>query len=265
MNYAQWHFDSGFVVFPLKPRTKEPACRSWDDYTCEREAVTGWPSYGVGLRGWLVVDTDDTPAEQLAAASMPDTPFRVKTARGMHRYYRLVGTKKYPIDSVPHFIHRDGLTIEARHGQGHYVVGAGSVHPSGAIYRVADWSWNVHDVPFFPVDDIEWDDRPREVRGSIAGEPYRFPEVVRAGERHDQLFRLLRSMKGSGVDRESTRDVVHEANVHRCDPPLAENRDFERWFERQWNKPDRPFAPRDSCAEVAGYDSRTLRRLGLRL
>jgi hypothetical protein len=64
---------------------------------------------------------------------------------------------------------------------------------------------------------------------------------VSAGRRHDELFRLLRSWKGSGLDINETREVVHLANEARCLPPLAEDATFEKWFLRQWNKPDRPF------------------------
>jgi hypothetical protein len=114
------------------------------------------------------------------------------------------------------------------------------------IYTADAWSWNVDDVPFFPVNDFQWDDRPPGERGSRDGEPFELPEVVYAGERHDQLFRFLRSCKGHGFDRETTRELVTMTNEKRCRPPLTEDETFERWFARQWNKPDRAFTPADA-------------------
>ena len=189
-----------------------------------------------------VADSDDLASEAWNAAHLPDTPFKVATARGRHRYYRIVG-------DPPHFFHRDGLTIEFRH-KGQYVVGPDSVRPNGAVYVADAWSWDIYSVPIFPRDFRFDDGSCGRFSARDAGEPYEFPETVRAGERHDELFRLLRSWKGSGINREATREIVHLANQNRCHPPLSEDTKFEQWFTRQWNKPDRPFPQRVEIPDV---------------
>lgn len=238
---ALWFFDHGVPIFPV--RDKEPAVAkgtSWKDYQCSREQAARFKNYGVPLSDSLgVLDTDRREAElwvlqQIADRMLVETPFVVTTGRGKHRYYRLAGP-------LPKFIHRDGHTIEFRN-VGQYVVGPGSRHPSGVLYAASAWSWRWDDIPHFPAD-FWFDDRPPEARGGSIDNEYQFPEVVRAGERHDQLFRLLRSCKGIGIDRDGTREIVSMANQNRCDPPLPEDQAFEQWFARGWNKPDRPLRP----------------------
>jgi hypothetical protein len=241
MTQALWFHDLGVHVFPTSSKVPAvPKGTSQFDFRCTREQAARFREYGVPLGLFAVADSDSAQTEAWNAAHLPDTPFKVTTGpfhdgspgRGRHRYYRLVG-------DAPHFFHRDGYTIEFRH-RGQYVVGPGSRRPEGVIYTADAWSWNIDDVPFFPVTGFLFDDGSCG-RFSAPGEPYEFPEVVRAGERHDQLFRLLRSFKGSGSDFAMTREIVGLANQNRCDPPLAEDDVFERWFARQWNKPDRPF------------------------
>src|SRR5207244_212867 len=161
----------------------------------------GFKNYGVRLgqvarrSDWLaVLDTDNADAsnwiiDQILAKSIPDTPFRVITARGQHRAYRITGP-------APKFIHRDGLTIEFRNA-GQYVVGPGSVHPTGATYSPVAWSWLWEDIPFFPVDTFAFDDASCVSKRSTAaaGDGFEFPSEVHAGERHDQLFKQVRSFK----------------------------------------------------------------------
>jgi hypothetical protein len=244
MNLPQWFHDNGIGVFPIKFKSKEPACKSWDDYTCTREEAGAFRNYGVRLAHWLgVVDSDSTESEVWVHEHVLDTPFKVTTARGIHRYYRLPGP-------TPKFLHRDGLTIEFRNA-GQYVLGPGCVHPSGRAYIPADWSWVLNDVPIFPADFL-FDDRPGAdgVVGTL--DRWEFPETVSSGERHDQLYKLLRSFKALGNDREMARAVVSLANQNRCVPPLREDGEFERWFRRGWDAPDRPIVNKETTQLLVG-------------
>ncbi len=263
--FAPRFYDWGVGVFPASG--KEPACKSWDDYTCTRDQAAGFKNYGVrlgqvpGRPNYLaVLDTDNTDAsnwviDQILAKNIPDTPFRVLTARGQHRYYVLHAP-------APKFIHRDGHTIEFRNA-GQYVVGPGSIHLSGAIYTPVAWSWLWEEIPVFPVDSFLFDDGSCGKRSTgTFGEGFEFPDEVRAGERHDQLFRLLRSFKALGVDKTATREIVTLANQTRCRPAVAEDRTFVLWFDRAWSLPDRPFEtlplaipPMDDSAPTIDLDA----------
>src|SRR5688572_28757353 len=157
VNPAQWFHDHGVGVFPLKTRSKEPACK-WLGYSCSREQADRFVNYGVRLgHGLAVLDGDSRESvawiqSRITAGEIPWTQFIVKTARGLHLYYRLVGG-----EDLPKFLHRDGLTIEFKH-HGQYVVGPGSVHPDGPIYTAAEWSWGWDDIPVFPTDTFLFDD-----------------------------------------------------------------------------------------------------------
>ncbi len=243
---AVWFIDNGIGVFPIKTRSKEPACRSWDDFVSTREDAARYKNYGVRLATWIgVIDTDSPESEafiglQISTGVIPNTPFVVRGARGLHRYYRL--RRAY----TPKFLHREGLTIEFRNA-GQYVVGPGSIHPSGVVYTAAEWSWTLTDVPFFP-DEFVFDDRPGAANfdgRQINTAAYVFPDEVTSGERHDALFKLLRSFKALGNDYESTRVLISLANQNRCNPPLKENHTFEAWCKRAWDNPDRPLATVD--------------------
>ena len=237
MMAATWFHDLGVHVFPTRDKVPAvPRGSSWKDYRTTRAAVALFKEYGVPLGPLAVADSDSQAAETWSAQHLPPTPLVVTTGRGRHRYYRR------PVGAAPRFIHRDGLTIEFRH-EGQYVVGPGSVRPDGVVYQAAAWSWDIRDVPIFPVDDFRWDDRPVEARGSVSGARFELPPVVHAGERHEQLFKLLRSCRAKGWDRETTRELVSLANQGRCVPPLVEDPAFEDWFNRQWRKVDRPYTP----------------------
>ena len=232
---ACWFLQNGIGVFPVRPRGKEPLVK-WLDYTCTPEQAERFGNYGVRLTNWLgVLDSDSPETEAWVAANIPvDTPFRVVTARGVHRYFRLAV-------STPKFLHRDGLTIEFRN-EGQYVIGPGSTHSTGAVYTPDEWSWNLQDIPFFPKNFV-YDDGSCGRRSAPADqnlEPYAFPDAVASGARHHELFKLLRQFKGLGSSQREAWDAVVMANELRCRPPLKLDGTFKKWFIRGWENPDRP-------------------------
>jgi hypothetical protein len=230
---AQWlHVHTGGKVFPLHPRTKTPAVASWDDYQCKSVDDAGkLVDYAVALGSFGVADSDTPEAEAWIAEYLPDTPFKVRTARGMHRYYRLRNL------DAPKYIYRDGLTIEFRNS-GQYVVGPGSTHATGYVYTAEPWSWEHTDVPFFPVELFRWDDRPPSMRGSSVGAlgGYVAPEEIRSGERHDQMYRMCRALRVRGVPLAGALQACLIENRIRCKPPLPQ-RAIERHLNRVYFSP----------------------------
>jgi hypothetical protein len=208
-----WFHDHGVGVFPLVPGTKKPMV-SFPTYTCTREQAARFHNlYGVRLgrcrADWLaVVDSDSPETETWVAVNLIDTPFRVRTARGVHRYYRTAGP-------LPSYIHRDGLTIENRN-EGLYVVGPGSVHPSGIVYTADGWSWRWEDIPFFPADFI-FDDGSCG-RFSTTGQPLVLPPAVCNGERHHTLHKIMRSLVAHGVPLEGAIATCRIENREKCAP-----------------------------------------------
>jgi hypothetical protein len=244
----EWFRANRVPVFPVRPGTKTPNTgghwAAWDDFQRPRPSAP----YGVVLGRLLVVDTDSAAAETWVATHVPATPFMVKTARGWHRYFRA------PEASVAAIIHRDELAIECRR-QGQYVVGPGSPHAQQPhVYVAADWSWDWSEVPVFP-SDFCFDDRPSQAVGNA----YEPPSRIARGERHHELFRLLRHLKGLRATVETARFTVGLYNRNCCDEPLAENAEFEAWFRRAWRLRDRGVLDivEEPMAEIAA-DSHTI-------
>lgn len=233
MTAATWFYGLGIHVFPTSSKVPVvPKGTSQFDYRCTQEQAARFKEYGVPLGSLAVADSDDAVSEVWVAAHLPDTPFKVTTARGRHRYYRLVS-------DAPHFIHRDGHTIEFRH-RGQYVVGPGSIRPDGVVYTSEAWSWDINDLPIFPVADFAWDDRPLAQRGSADGSPFVMPPVVKAGERHDMMFKFMRSLQARGVSELPwLLKAIHAENLLKCQPPIAHD-ELERYISRVWKYPDRP-------------------------
>ena len=241
MSFAAWFHSHKIRVFPLHTRSKIPAVKSWDDYICTHAEASRFTDYGVALGSFGVADSDDEQSEAFALAELPETPFIVRTARGVHRYYRLLDPER-----TPNFIHRGTMTMEFRNA-GQYVVGPGSTHKTGTVYTADDWSWKVTDVPFFPVDEFVWDTRDAGERGSTANSAnstYQLPNKIYAGERHDQMFRIMRSLRMRGISKAAAIRATLLENQHHCEPPLPEGV-VRRFLNRTYEHSDRKgFIPR---------------------
>lgn len=138
---------SGLRAFPMKPRDKVPATK-WKDRPAPTAAeLANWnaSSFNVGIvcgapSGIVVLDVDSADAQQqVDALNLPPTP-TVRTARGVHIYFQR------PAHEVRNTVRLGGVKLDVR-GDGGCVVGAGSIHPSGARY---EWVLSPNDIPFAP-------------------------------------------------------------------------------------------------------------------
>jgi putative DNA primase/helicase len=134
----------GLAIFPLGERDKRPVygggCRN--AARSRPRVLSHWqqhPNHNYGIAtGKLifVVDIDGLPGETswqaLCAQHGPLPPtVTVITAKGRHLYFKTNGVL------LGNSVGKLGPGIDVR-GDGGYVVGAGSVHPSGHVYRYAD-------------------------------------------------------------------------------------------------------------------------------
>ncbi|WP_196232969.1 bifunctional DNA primase/polymerase [Sphingomonas segetis] len=138
---------AGLRVFPVKPSEKTPAIawkqfqdraptqdelEIWDGGNCGIGIVCGAPS------GIVVLDVDSPEAQEVVdALDLPITP-TVQTARGLHYYFRR------PAYEIRNSVRLGGAKLDLR-GDGGYVVGPGSIHPSGVRY---EWIVSPAEVPF---------------------------------------------------------------------------------------------------------------------
>lgn len=139
----------GLRVFPGKPRGKEPM-GAWKKYQLTAptaDELTGWDAsnYNVCIvtgaaSGIVVVDVDSPEAQQLIdSLDLPSTP-TVRTARGRHLYFK---APPYPVRNS---VNIQGVKLDLR-GDGGYVIGPGSIHPSGVPY---DWLVSPDATAFAP-------------------------------------------------------------------------------------------------------------------
>jgi len=137
----------GVAAIPVRPRDKKPALNAWRDYQKRLPTpaqLLSWfdgkneQNVGVitGWQGLTVLDFDEiatyrkwlwwaqrqgrlTTAAHVAAAA-----YRVSTSRGVHVYIWLAEPERNR--------HLPGIDIK---GRGGYVLGEGSIHPTGALYK----------------------------------------------------------------------------------------------------------------------------------
>lgn len=138
---------AGLRVFPVKPRDKAPALawKQFQDRVPTPDELNFWDSTdcGVGVMcgaagGIVVLDVDSPEAQELVdGLELPLTP-TVRTARGVHYYFR------HPGYDIRNSVRIGGVELDFR-GDGGYVVGPDSIHPSGARY---EWIISPVDCPF---------------------------------------------------------------------------------------------------------------------
>lgn len=145
-------YDYGFSVFPI-PYGFKGARSGWEPYQTERASLSDiirWSKSNSNVAvatgavsGVFVFDVDsDECQKRVDALGIPKTPC-VATSKGRHYYF------KWPGFNVRNQVNRsEGYDIR---GDGGYVVGPGSVHPSGTVY---DWLVSPLDAVF--ADAPEW-------------------------------------------------------------------------------------------------------------
>jgi hypothetical protein len=137
----------GLRPFPGKARSKEPAV-SWKKFQGETptaEQIANWDrsNYNVCIvtgepSDVCVIDIDSPDAQELYdSLCLPVTP-AVRTAKGRHYYFKL------PPHPIRNAVRVGGVKLDVR-GDGGYIIGAGSVHPSGLMY---EWEISPDEVPF---------------------------------------------------------------------------------------------------------------------
>ena len=111
----------------------EDEIRTWFATDQNLAIITG------AVSGVVVVDADSPEAVAWVKRNMLRTPWRVRTARGLHLYYRHPGVTVRNRARI--VTHSGSLALDVR-GDGGYVIGPSSVHASGHMYT-AEGNWNV--------------------------------------------------------------------------------------------------------------------------
>jgi hypothetical protein len=156
----------GLAILPIS-RSRQPLVRGfgrWEKRPSLR-AIQAWakahPDSNIavhpGQSGVIVVDVDDMSQDGEVERLFGDTPIKVTTRRGIHRYYRA------PDTPVPGNLRAAGLNVDLKAGSA-IVIAPPSIHESGHVYALqGDWS-DLRNLPPLPrnwLDRFERKDPPR--------------------------------------------------------------------------------------------------------
>lgn len=131
-----------FKIFRVDPATKRPMVKAWDRLAAEREQGD-WPAYGIptgAINGIVVLDVDSRSGgvhswERLRMTYRLPSTYTVRTGgeggEGRHYYYKLpiADLRGRKLKSYGF----EGIDMQAN---GQYVIGPGSLHPSGNKYVI---------------------------------------------------------------------------------------------------------------------------------
>ena len=175
----------------------------------------------------VVLDVDGPDGEESLRAlkaqhgRLPKT-VTVMTGRGYHLYFR------HPGRPIRNSAKRLGRGLDVR-GEGGYVVGVGSVHPSGEVYEYADGrgpsSVDIAEMPDWltailtGADPEPTPEKPIAVPAPVQrqeADPIRVPE----GSRNQHLTSLAGRLQNTGIPVEVLAEALWAENEKRCDPPL---------------------------------------------
>jgi hypothetical protein len=71
------------------------------------------------------------------------------------------------------------------------------------------------------------------------GEGFKLAGTIRSGDRHEMLYKLLRSQKARGVSLTGALATCHAENKEKCNPPI-ERVELDVYLKRVWEQPDSP-------------------------
>ncbi len=258
-----WPFAHG--LFQLSARLDERAIG---------KVFEGRTNIAVALKGNLCALDCETHAaaarvrEALAARGIPRYGWH--TARGAHFLLRIRGAVK--VHSTPAYSGKNNPTkhmdsIEVR-GAGGYVVAAGSLHPSGAIYRwFADCADNVPTIDGALDFLTAHDGTPYALNVTMRGEgkakAYLEGGRVDEGARNHALFTAVMSLRGQGVTLDEALTRLLPAAVNRDGLSEREARATIRSVYKRESAQGGQRAQRDNAGIAAleafaqGYDWKT--------
>lgn len=203
----------GIPIIPLLPKSKEPCTRhAAHDATLDTAIIEGWvktygPASNCGAVArfdgfWMLDDDTGTLADKYKDDTGHDLPttFTVKTARGFHYYYlhdELSRLIRYDGHDNSGVIEIPGYKGEARCNN-QYVVAPGSVHPSGSLYEVYDYS----PIIKAPVQLLDW-----------LQKAYRLSESLKAGSEKSSPHRTCDPGFGKLFDAVGYRPLLNRVNA----------------------------------------------------
>lgn len=227
MNMPKQLQDDRFGFVKLKPRTKIPFEKGWQNIPYSFEDIKPWfdagNNYGVlgGYGELIIIDADKPEISEIVKSKLPNT-FTVQTPRCGHHYYffcKEVNSKVVLIKNKEHY----GEIIS----KGSQVVGAGSIHPdTKTAYKVTN-DIGIATITreqallafseYIPCHDREGNQRKLYNFPTISGAFEGIPE----GQRNETIFKLACKLRKTDIPQDIARDLILKA-AQKCQPSLSE-------------------------------------------
>lgn len=230
--YALAYAKMGMAVFPLVPKSKNPATKNgFLDATTDTGKIDRWwrknPCYNIGIAtgrvsgGLVIIDLDidkergkygnETLREwELEHGQLPDTCRAITGRGGSHLLYY---TDREVTCST-----EESKAVDIR-GDGGYIVAPPSVHPNGRLY---EWEQAPDEFVTEQANELvyEFIDFVRPQKKEQAS--FSVPESIPEGNRDNTLFKLACSLQAKGLSDEAIMAAVKAENEIRCVPPLSD-------------------------------------------
>lgn len=241
-NRATYMAVRGVKITPVLPGMKRAFLPAWQQSaTRDLQQIKEWakrfPNHNVGVVArydslWLLDADDPTLAERYERDTneiFPQT-FAVESSPGHRHYYFRPTAASRALDNVSQDRVRDrAFSVRANN---EYVVGPGSIHPSGAIYRIVDDSGFV-DVPNALIDWIntqvvEHKTAAPEPKPTVDAQPQTqngnaTAKKVHEGGRNSFLASRAGELWRVGISYEGLCAELPRINEKMCVPPLDDS------------------------------------------
>lgn len=200
----------------IRLKGKIPA-EPWAEYQSRRMSLEEiearpWPGVGIvtgAISEIVVLDADSPEAvEELKRRGHPATSM-VKTARGMHAYFR------HPGGELPTRIGLgSGLDLK---GDGGYVVAPPSKHPSGSVYEwiISPEDVDLAELPAWAIDAIRTHGR-RATAEDLGQE-------IPNGSRNKTITSIAGTLRRRGLGETAIYAALLGINAEMCNPPLSDD------------------------------------------
>jgi hypothetical protein len=243
---AMAYYDEGLDVVPLLRKSKRPPAffKGWAQFKekrPDRAEVETWfkdrddMTVALVCGKFIVVDADTPEAMAWVEENIPQTPYKVRTGKGMHYYYN------NPQNYTTFATTRTNDTPIERHidirGEGGLIIAPYNLHANGQVYQPVvnpNWDlWGFEDLPDFT--ETEWlqitGNKKQNGQSSVA--PFSL-DGVNEGSRNDQAARLAGYLISKNL-----------------------NTDFVKFFMTSWNEQNSPPLPKHEVVSVVDNVKRT--------
>ena len=217
----------GIPVIPIPPRQKGAGLKGWQNLaTTDPEQIEKWhkenSQYNVGavakLHGFWFLDCDvlDLPQriEQGTGQAFPKA-FSVKSSKGIHFYFKHSEASESLKKNIQLKDAKCNVLADIKVNNS-YVVGPGSLHPSGKRYELLDDS-EITDAPDWLVTWIkeqhEHAQADEQEHGTTEGK-------IKEGGRDNFLFKQARKLRTAGLPKTDALTALLSINENRCQPPM---------------------------------------------